>query len=115
MQRVLAWIYHSRGAFVWEGKSWCWARLRCLGNGNRAGSFGRRGPQFAAPPCDALTYLGYDGAAGVALDDCSRLRSKTFLHFVVSSIQGFNQESLGLVLLLGICSCSGHALFIRGE
>ena len=86
MQRVLAGIYHSRGAFVCEGKSWCWARLRGLGNGNRAGSFGRREPEFAAPPCNALTYLGYDGAAGIALEDCSRLRSMTFLHSVVFSI-----------------------------
>ena len=94
---MLAGIYHSRGVIVWEGKSWCWARLHRLGNGNRAGSFSHRGPQFAAPPCDALTYLGYDGAASVALDDCSGLRSKTFLHSVVFSIQGFDQESLGLV------------------
>ena len=36
-------VYHARGAFAWEGKSWCWARHRRLGNGNRAGSFGRRG------------------------------------------------------------------------
>ena len=24
-------IYHGQGAFVWEGKSWCWASGRFLG------------------------------------------------------------------------------------
>ena len=54
-QRVLAGSYHARGAIIWEGKSWCWARLCRLGNRNRAGSFGRRGPQVAALPCNALS------------------------------------------------------------
>ena len=42
-QRVLAGSYDARGVLVWDGKSWCWACHRRLGNRNRAGSFGRRG------------------------------------------------------------------------
>ena len=53
------------------------------------------------PPCNALLYLGYNGAAGVALEDRSGLRSTTFLHLVVFSIQGFDRESLGLVSSFG--------------
>ena len=94
MQRVLAGIYHSRGAIVWEGLSWCWARLHRLGNGNRAGSIIHRGLWVAAPPSDALNDLGYDGAAGVALVNCSGLHSKTVLHLGVSFFRDLIKSQL---------------------
>ena len=43
----------------------------------------------------------YVKSRGVALEDYSGLQSTTFLHYFVSSIQGFSRESLGLVSSFG--------------
>ena len=70
---MLAGIYHARGVLVWEGKSWCWARHRRLGNGNRAGPLRPSRVIGCSSTMRRPFYYvkGYDGAAGVAFGDSS--------------------------------------------
>ena len=75
------------GAFVWKGKSWCWTRHHQLGNAQEAALLAIVSHRLQL--YHAMHLRNYDSVACVALEDCSGLRSATFLHYFVSSFRDF--------------------------
>lgn len=85
---------------------------------NRDGSFDCREPQVAALPCDALwSYVGVACVAGID-SHYPYIEMHVFLHFFVCSFHlGIfgNLVIVRFIVSSWICSCSGRALFVRGE